>query len=147
MTMFLVSEPQPLLLVSTTEEDNHETTLVVPELARVRIEYFRCLVDAGASFKEHAVVVWTGEVSGDGDVAHVVRALNVARPMTVTFAREGLLPTSADGSAATAGGLAAAVVVTKMGSLDAHGRGAAFGLQVRKTGRFYTCEPMKLSGH
>jgi hypothetical protein len=142
MKMFLVSQPLGLLLVHSPEENNHETTLVVPELLRSRIEYYRCLVDAGTSFKEHAVVLWSGKVAGDSDAGHVARALNVARPTTVTFVGEGPLPERADGSAVSETGLAACAATTQMGLLDASGRGTAFGMSVTKTGRFYTCEPL-----
>lgn len=141
MKMFLVSQPQALLLVASTEEDNHETTLVIPELRRARVEYFKCLVDAGTSFKEHAVVLWLGPVADDADAVLVARALNIARPTIVTFVSEGALPMNAEGSVPTETGLAASAVVTQMASLDAGGRGVAFGMQVTKTGRFYTCEP------
>ena len=146
MKMFLVSQPQALLLVSSAEEDNHETTLVVPELRRVRIEYFKCLVDAGTSFKEHAVVLWAGPVAGDGDAALVARALNIARPTIVTFVSEGALPVSLGGSASPETAVAASAVVKQMATLNAAGRGAAFGMQVTKTGRFYTCEPSASAG-
>lgn len=143
MKMFLVSQPQALLLVSSTEADNHESTLVVSDLHRARVEYFRCLVDAGTSFKEHAVVLWTGPVFGDADAAHVARALSAARPTIVTFVGEGPLPESADGSAVSATGLAASAVVAQLSALSVSGHGEAFGMRVMKTGRFYTCEPLR----
>lgn len=147
MKMFLVSQPQALLLVASTEADNHETTLVVPELRRAQVEYFRCLVDAGTSFKEHAVVLWAGSpVCGDEDAMQVARALNAARPTIVAFVGDGPHPEGADGSPASETAVAAAAVVAQLSALSASGLGAAFGMRVRKTGRFYTCEPWRDSG-
>ena len=146
MKTFLVSQPQVLLLVSSTETDNHETTLVVSELVRPRIEYYRCLVDAGTSFKEHAVVLWTGQVAGDSDATHVTRALNASRPTIVVFVSDGRLPESVDGSKAPETGLAASAVATQLSALHASGQASAFGMRVKKTGRFYTCEPLRPFG-
>ncbi len=135
--MFLISEPEARLLVSSTETDNHETTLVIPELGRDRVEYFKCLVDSGTAFKEHAVVIWEGQLEGESDALLVIRALNASRPTEVSFLVHGE-PRGIEAGETSPAGVAACAVVRRL--TDAHqGTSTVLGLRTTKTGRFYTC--------
>ena len=82
----LVSDPARLLLVRDTATDSHETTLVVPNLPDPRVTYYRCLVDAGVSFQEHAVVVHERPL-GETGLSIIKGALQGARRTAVTFVR------------------------------------------------------------
>jgi len=85
--VLLVSHPKKLLLVKSTGEDNHETTLVVPDMSAPSLVYFRCLVDTGPVFEEQAVVLCPFEDDrGVHDMNEVAtRVLSQARPTRVTW--------------------------------------------------------------
>ena len=84
---FLVSAPDFRLLVRDAADNNHETTLVVPELVQRSVPYARLLVDEGGRFTEHAVA-FVRETAFD-PAGVIARALRAARPTRVTFVMVG----------------------------------------------------------
>ncbi len=89
---FLVSEPELKLLVRSTADDNHETSLVVPELLQPSVLYCRLLVEENSNFVEHAVAFV--ESSPPDPTSVIARALQVARPTRVCFGQVNALHVS-----------------------------------------------------
>lgn len=139
--MILVSRPERRLLVSSTRHDNHETTLVVADLPRPSVEYFKCLVDGGRRFEEHAVVVWQGAPPDRSTSELLLRALTAARPTEVTLFGDECPMQKPDGSPASPSGAAACAVASGLDVLDKRLRGRFLGLDIEKSEQFFVCRP------
>lgn len=81
----LVSSPDFRLLVRSSVDAHHETTLVVPDLLVAQVPYARLLVEEGAHFYEHAVAFVESDSADPTGV--IARALSAARPTRISFAR------------------------------------------------------------
>jgi hypothetical protein len=143
--VFLVSAPDSRLLVRSPGEDNHETTLVVPDLPAVSLPYERCLVDEGASFVEHAVVRLGVLELGQNERSIVETALSAARPTIVSFLST---PDGAQASAETAQGVPApgpgaeACAVCLIDADNKYESQDALGCRIVQQRRFFVCEPL-----
>ena len=82
---FLVSSPDFRLLVRSSVDAHHETTLVVPDLLVATVPYARLLVEEGNQFREHAVALVESDSADPTGV--IERALSAARPTRISFAR------------------------------------------------------------
>ena len=150
--MYLVSEPQSLVLTRDPVHHNHESTLVEPLLPTPRLHYSRCLVDTGPQFEEHAVVLAQEDDTALSFRLIVERALSAARTTAVSFVLldgDESRAIAADGAKCSLAALSACATcwVSKQGGLEATGSIHLpwAKMRVSRLERFYGCETDKPS--
>lgn len=84
----LVSVPEELVFVRRADSSTPESALILAELSREELRYYRCLVD-GRDIVEHAIVLEGEAPLSESERERLRRVLHLRRPHVVSFLRQG----------------------------------------------------------